>query len=104
VEKHGVFHKGRSSPARHTNHLWVFGGTVPKLQQHDVAAMKFQFVGALASVVEYVLVEQEVETLKGDSEQVSCFLLGEKLIFCGANHGIYLVEGLYLFRQSWRIR
>jgi hypothetical protein len=93
-----------SSPAWHSNDFGVFSGAVPKLEQDDVAAMKFQFVGALASVVEYIFVEQKMETLKGDSEQVGCFLLSEKFIFCGADHGIHLVEGLYLFRENWRIR
>lgn len=66
--------------------------------------MKFQGDGTLAPIVEYVFVKQEVETLKGNSEQFGCFLLGEKLFFCGANHGIYLVKGLYLFRETGRIR
>jgi hypothetical protein len=45
-----------------------------------------------------------VETLNRNFEQVGCVLLGEKFIFCGANHGNYLVEGLYLFGESWKIR
>jgi hypothetical protein len=93
-----------SSPARHTNDFRILGRAVPELEQDDVAAMKFQVVRTLTSVVEYIFVEQKMETLEGDSEQLGSFLLGQKFVFCGANHGIYLVEGLYLFRQSWRIR
>jgi hypothetical protein len=74
------------------------------LQQDDIATVKFQISGALGSVVEHIFVEQEMQTVDGDSEQVGCFLLGEKFVFCGANHGNYLVEGLYLFGESWKIR
>jgi len=74
------------------------------LKQDDIATVKLDILWALGSVVEYVFIEQEMETLNRNSEQVGCFLLGEKFIFCGANHGNYLVEGLYLFGESWKIR
>jgi hypothetical protein len=93
-----------SGPARHADDLRVFGSSIPELKQDDIATVKFQILWTLGSVVEHVFVEQEMETLKRDAKQVGCFLLGEKFVFCGANHGIYLVGGLYLFGESWRIR
>ncbi len=93
----------KSGPARHTDDLRIFSRAIPELQKDDIATVKFEIVRALGSVVEHIFVEQEVETLDGDSEQVGCFPLGEKFVFCGADHGNYLVEGLYLFGESWKI-
>jgi hypothetical protein len=97
-------HDEESGPARHTDDLGVFSGAIPELKQDDIATVKFQICWALASIVKHIFIEQEMETVDGDAKQVGCFLLGKKFVFCGADHGIYLVEGLYLFRESWKIR
>jgi len=79
-----------SGAARHSHDFGVFRRAIPKLQQDDVTARKFQIVGALSTVVEDVFVEEEVETVERDAEPVGCLLLGKEFLLCGADHSMYV--------------